>query len=61
MKNIILETKRLQISIPTKASFDNRYKLLSDTSVAKYLGNGKPRTKEAINYHPHSGWYETLA
>ena len=48
MKNIILETKRLKVSIPTTNSFNNRYKLLSDAEISKFLGNGKPKTKSEV-------------
>ena len=42
-KNIILQTKRLNISIPTINSLGDRYKLQSDKNVMKYIGDGKTR------------------
>ena len=45
MSENLLETQRLIISVPTPSSFANRYKLLSDSKVTKFLGNGKPKTK----------------
>lgn len=53
MTKIILKTKRLNISIPNENSLDNRYKLLSDPLVSKYLGNGEPRTKEEVQNFLH--------
>jgi len=45
MKSIILETKHLFASAPTEGSLNNRFKLLSDPLVTKYLGDGKAKTK----------------
>jgi hypothetical protein len=47
-KNIILQTKRLSVSISTINSLDNWYKLQSDKNVMKYIGDGKARNKEEI-------------
>ena len=44
MENTILQTKRLNVSIPTINSLDNWYKLQSDKDVMRYVGDGKPRT-----------------
>ncbi len=42
-KNIVLQTKRLNISIPTINSLDHWYKLQSDKNVMKYIGDGNAR------------------
>ena len=44
--NIILQTKRLNISTPTMGSLDNWYKLQSDKDVMKYIADGSPRDKD---------------
>ena len=45
---MILQTERLRISAPTKESFENRFKLLSNPQVAKFLGNGVPKTEVEV-------------
>lgn len=50
MKNqakVVLETKRLKAIIPNKKSLDNRYKLLSDPDIVKFL-SGKTQTKQQV-------------
>jgi len=54
MKNIILETKRLKIVIPSIDSLGNWCELQSDKDVMKYIGDGKVRnaatTKENLEF-----------
>ncbi len=46
MINIILQTKRLNISIPTIGSLNNWRKLQSDPDVMKYIADGNIRDKD---------------
>ena len=50
MTNIVLQTARLNIVIPTTTSLDNRHQLLSDPVVCQYLGNGQPKTKDEVQH-----------
>lgn len=48
MKRLILETERLKIFVPEQESLENRYNLLSDAKVTKYIGNGSPKTLSEV-------------
>jgi len=48
MGNIILETERLKVVVPTVDSFSDWQRLLSDPDVIKYIGDGNPKDNEAV-------------
>ena len=56
------ETERLIINPPTESDFENFFRLHSCPKVMRYVGTGKPRTKEVVwdqlkksitHYHSH--------
>ena len=49
--NIILQTKRLNISIPTMDSLDNWYELRSNPDIMKYIGNGLVNDMQGTKLH----------
>ncbi len=63
-KNVILQTKRLSVSIPTINSLGDWYKLHSDKNVMKYISDGKAGNQEetkvsllkAVNHYEKYGF-----
>ena len=45
---IILKTKRLIAKLPNQESLSNRYKLLSDPEVTRFIGSGKTSTESEV-------------
>ena len=63
-KNVILQTKRLSVSIPTINSLGDWYKLHSDKNVMNYISDGKAGNQEetkvsllkAVNHYEKYGF-----